>query len=319
MPSNEVSLTVDFKNVKLVQEIIKKFTDEATRLEERNGILYSHIELLNKALDVLCPLVARTIDFLPSEQFTLIAATREALDNVTYIQNKEYRENTNQDYYKHAEKTALVRLCGVLGVLTENNDLATAALLAATRIERLEKKIPALNVDLAEASMHAYNGEVARMKLEAENARLTAELAELNDKAQRELREYIAELEEQAWNLNLENERMEEAYWIDESIAPDGTLKPSVRKLLERLEKAETDLRLGDDLVKALDNRIAELEAENERLSQLLHDEMSQLEIATDLGNKRWTALNKIYEHGEKHNTNWCKRKAQEGLGIKNA
>ena len=112
---------------------------------------------------------------------------------------------------------------------------------------------------------------------------------------------------------------MEEAYWIDESIAPDGTLKPSVRKLLERLEKAETDLRLGDDLVKALDNRIAELEAENERLSQLLHDEMSQLEIATDLGNKRWTALNKIYEHGEKHNTNWCKRKAQEGLGIKNA
>ncbi len=176
MPSNEVSLTVDFKNVKLVQEIIKKFTDEATRLEERNGILYSHIELLNKALDVLCPLVARTIDFLPSEQFTLIAATREALDNVTYIQNKEYRENTNQDYYKHAEKTALIRLCGVLGVLTENNDLATAALLAATRIERLEKKIPALNVDLAEASMHAYNGEIARMKLETDNARLTASL-----------------------------------------------------------------------------------------------------------------------------------------------
>ena len=187
MPSNEVSLTVDFKNVKLVQEIIKKFTDEATRLEESNGILYSHIELLNKALDVLCPLVARTIDFLPSEQFTLIAATREALDNVTYIQNKEYRENTNQDYYKHAEKTALIRLCGALGVLTENNDLATAALLAATRIERLEKKIPALNVDLAEASMHAYNGEVARMKLEAENAELKADLKNKNTR--------IAELE----------------------------------------------------------------------------------------------------------------------------
>ena len=166
MPSNEVSLTVDFKNVKLVQEIIKKFTDEATRLEERNGILYSHIELLNKALDVLCPLVARTIDFLPSEQFTLRAATREALDNVTYIQNKEYRENTNPDYYKQ---------------------------------------------------------------------------------------------------------------------------------------------------------EIARLNAENERLSQMLHDELSQLEIATDLGNKRWLALNDIYENGEKHNSNWCKRKAQEGLGIKNA
>jgi hypothetical protein len=84
--------------------------------------------------------------------------------------------NTNPDYCKDAEKTALVRLCGVLGVLTENNDLATAALLAATRIERLEKKIPALNVDLAEASTHAYNGEIARMKLEAELASRINEL-----------------------------------------------------------------------------------------------------------------------------------------------
>jgi len=87
--------------------------------------------------------------------------------------------NTNPDYCKDAEKTALVRLCGVLGVLTENNDLATTALLAATRIERLEKKIPALNVDLAEASMHAYNGEIARMKLEAELARRDEIIARL--------------------------------------------------------------------------------------------------------------------------------------------
>ena len=67
----------------------------------------------------------------------------------------------------------------------------------------------------------------------------------------------------------------------------------------------------------ALFTYIAELEAENERLSQLLHDEMSQLEIATDLGNKRWIALNEIYEKSEKHSAWWCKRKAQEGLGIK--
>ena len=60
-----------------------------------------------------------------------------------------------------------------------------------------------------------------------------------------------------------------------------------------------------------------ELRAELARLQEKLHDEMSQLEIATDLGNKRWVALNEIYENGEKHNTNWCKRKAQEGLGIK--
>ena len=60
-----------------------------------------------------------------------------------------------------------------------------------------------------------------------------------------------------------------------------------------------------------------ELRAEIARLQEKLHDEMSQLEIATDLGNKRWVALNDIYENGEKHNANWCKRKAQEGLGIK--
>jgi len=76
-----------------------------------------------------------------------------------------------------------------------------------------------------------------------------------------------------------------------------------------RIETARCELR----------EYIDELEGENERLSQLLHDEMSQLEIATDLGNKRYAALNKIYEDGEKHNTNWCKRIAQEGLGIKNA
>ena len=68
----------------------------------------------------------------------------------------------------------------------------------------------------------------------------------------------------------------------------------------------------------ALRKRIAELEEECASLGVRLHDEMSQLEIATDLGNKRWLALNDIYENGEKHNANWCKRIAQEGLGIKN-
>jgi len=89
------------------------------------------------------------------------------------------------DYCKGVEKSALVRLCGVLGVLTENNDLATAALLAATRIERLEKKIPVLNVDLAEASMHAYNGESARMKLETELARRDEIITRLKEDGER--------------------------------------------------------------------------------------------------------------------------------------
>ncbi len=111
-------------------------------------------------------------------------------------------QNANPDYYKYAEKTALVRLCGVLGVLTESNDLATAALLAATRIERLEKKIPALNVDLAEASMHAYNGEIARMKLEAELARRDEIIARLKEDAER-LEDGLADTKRKAqWELN---------------------------------------------------------------------------------------------------------------------
>jgi hypothetical protein len=66
------------------------------------------------------------------------------------------------------EAIAFIRLCEALGISTDKYDFVTAVLLAATRIERLEAKIPKLNVDLAEASMHAYDGEVARMKLTAE-------------------------------------------------------------------------------------------------------------------------------------------------------
>ena len=97
----------------------------------------------------------------------------------------------------------------------------------------------------------------------------------------------------------------------------------------ELLKASETFEALFDLVHQHDDNSIANtnpdyykqeidrLTAENERLSQLLHDEMSQLQIATDLGNKRWLALNDIYENGEKHNSNWCKRKAQEGLSSK--
>lgn len=84
---------------------------------------------------------------------------------------------------------------------------------------------------------------------------------------------------------------------------------------VEALVKTITGM--GEE-IETLNARIAELEAENNRLAELLHNELSSVEIATDLGNKRWVALNDIYENGEKHNTNWCKRKAQEGLGIKN-
>jgi len=102
--------------------------------------------------------------------------------------------------------------------------------------------------------------------------------------------------------------------WID--IVDRGTSGDQVMDILASWKV--NAYKLLEDNHK-LESRIAELEAENNRLAELLHNELSSVEIATDLGNKRWTALNKIYQYGEKHNTNWCKRIAQEGLGIKNA
>ena len=98
---------------------------------------------------------------------------------------------------------------------------------------------------------------------------------------------------------------------LSQAVGLITTLKPTM------VMDTEHPLDMAKEVAEYVTARIGELEAENERLSQLLHDEMSQLEIATDLGNKRWAALNKIYEDGEKHNTNWCKRIVQEGLGIK--
>jgi len=80
---------------------------------------------------------------------------------------------------------------------------------------------------------------------------------------------------------------------------------------------SRTTVELAVREIERLQSRVQELEKENNRISVLLHNEMSQLELTIDLSNKRWIALNNIYTDGEKHNANWCKRKAQEGLGIK--
>ena len=74
------------------------------------------------------------------------------------------------------ETIAFVRLCEVLQIDPNKYDIGTAMLMAATRISRLEKKIPQLNVDLAQASMNAYNSEARAMKLEERVKYLEAEL-----------------------------------------------------------------------------------------------------------------------------------------------
>ena len=90
-----------------------------------------------------------------------------------------------------------------------------------------------------------------------------------------------------------------------------------VTTLIDYVEAVEAELASRINELHYANTVCMEQKHEIARLLEKLHDEMSQLEIATDLGNKRWVALNEIYEDGEKHNANWCKRKAQEGLGIK--
>ncbi len=188
-------------------------------------------------------------------------------------------QNTNYDYCKGVEKSvvdksALVRLCGVLGVLTENNDLATAALLAATRIEVLEKNIPALNVDLAEASMHAYNGEIARMKLEAELARRDASL--LTEGEQKEILSYIRG----------NYDRAKIPYWLLDLIDEIDRLTEKLALTEKKLCNVDSSARVE---VKRLNNIIARLKEAGENLIQL-----------ANFGNKRaieyidlWSALMK--------------------------
>lgn len=70
--------------------------------------------------------------------------------------------------------------------------------------------------------------------------------------------------------------------------------------------------------------RVKELEVELNDAYGRLNSEanyskliLSQLEIATDLGQKRWMALNEIVEHANQKSADWCRRIAKEGLGLK--
>lgn len=117
------------------------------------------------------------------------------------------------------------------------------------------------------------------------------------------LRAELACRDEIIQKLKEENEQLIRSFCEYETICADGEVGASVVNMKKRIDELEIELACRDDTIK--------------KLSEKLYDEMSQLEIATDLGNRRWIALNEIYNNGEKHNTNWCKRKAQEGLGLK--
>ena len=171
-------------------------------------------------------------------------------------------------------------------------------------------KAQALIDELVSAAVAFGRGQLADWQTRIEDARVA-------------LREYITEIQSRIIDAMAERTVLliESGNTIGRMESRIAELEGEVTRLLTERDDAimaEARYIAKAELAKR-DARIAELEAEIERLSQLLHDEMSQLEIATDLANKRWVALNKIYEDGEKHNTNWCKRIAQEGLGIKNA
>ena len=124
-----------------------------------------------------------------------------------------------------------------------------------------------------------------------------------------------ARVDSLAEELKAANARIAE---LDEQVAAlqkyaDGAMNEN-DDLEFRIAELEAEVTKGHELQDSYCDRIAELEGKNNRLAQLLYEETSQLQIATDLGNKRWIALNDIYKNCENHNVNWCKRRAAEGF-----
>lgn len=173
---------------------------------------------------------------------------------------------------------------------------------------------------LAEENQHFAGNEVSFAKkiLDLNNkiTRQAENIASLlhlytsgkRSKSHKMLRKKYRLMKQRIENLRIEND------WLKSQFVSKDK-KMTVAEKTYSLDEVAQEVGLID----ALKDEIAELEEENNRLAEWLHNEWSLVEIATDLGNKRLISLYEIYEDGEKHSTNWCKRKAQEGLGIKNA
>jgi len=145
-------------------------------------------------------------------------------------------------------------------------------------------------------SMHNQynNAENNTRAMIVENTMLHEKIIELNKK--------IAFHDDTIRKLKDENEQLIRSFCEYETICADGEVGASVVNMKNRIDELEIELACRDDVIK--------------RLNEKLHEEMAKLEIAA-AGNKRLIiALNEIYINGERHNANWCKRKAQEGLGL---
>ena len=73
-----------------------------------------------------------------------------------------------------------------------------------------------------------------------------------------------------------------------------------------------TELMAGDEIV-IQSEPYTVLDSDYE---QTIAELKKQLDIEIDLADKRWKALNEIYENSHKHSAWWCKKVAADGMGI---
>ena len=76
---------------------------------------------------------------------------------------------------------------------------------------------------------------------------------------EKEFQKRIAELE-------AENDRLQDAWFWDETICPDGSLRPKVSSLLERIDDLDANWKGAQLAADCLKKRISELEERNEVL-----------------------------------------------------
>jgi len=109
-------------------------------------------------------------------------------------------------------------------------------------------------VDLYIASLESRVAE-----LDKSNTELNTTITNLEQTID-DLRLQISELGDEVRNLKMENMRLQDAWFADETICPDGSLRPSISTLLDRLDRATVKLDLANGHNRSLQNRNVELE-----------------------------------------------------------